>query len=237
MLPFKSQKCRLTSPYDWRIHPITKHREFHHGIDIVAVGGDEVVSVCDGRVVMSRMVLRENDTGNTWQWGNYIAIQGTDGNIIYYCHLAERYAVAGQTVRAGDVIGLQGATGQVTGKHLHFEVRGAYDFVNAADYLGIDNKVGIYDEGYTAINKLAKIGVINSPDYWHQHYKDIAYLDTLLIRCADKIKKSGVPCASLDTAFDKLVKSGIINTPEYWKNNIFKVQYLSDLIKKLGGSV
>lgn len=237
MLPFKCQKCRLTSPYDWRIHPITKIREFHHGVDIVAVGGDEVVSVCDGRVVRSRMVLKENDTGNTWQWGNYIAIQGTDGNTIYYCHLAERFAVAGQTVRAGDVIGLQGATGQATGKHLHFEVRRGNEYVNAADYLGIDNKVGTYDEGYTAINKLAKIGVINSPDYWHQHYKDIAHLDTLLIRCADKIKESGKPCDALGVALDKLSKSGIINTPAYWEANAEKVKFLPDLIMKLGGSV
>lgn len=144
MLPFKSQKCRLTSAYGWRVHPITRRYEFHGGIDIVSVGGDEVVAVRGGRVIRSRMVLKENDTGNTWQWGNYIAIQGDDGNIIYYCHLAERYAVAGETVRAGDVIGMQGDTGQATGKHLHFEVRKGSNQLNAAEYLKIDNKAGVY---------------------------------------------------------------------------------------------
>lgn len=237
MLPFKSQKCRLTSPYNWRIHPITKNREFHHGVDLVAVGGDEVVSVCDGRVVRSRMVLKENDTGGTWQWGNYIAIQGNDGNVVYYCHLEERYAVAGQTVRAGEVIGLQGATGQVTGKHLHFEVRRGNGWVNAAEYIGINNTLGVYDEGFAAITKLAKIGVINSPDYWYRHYTDIKHLDLLLARCADSINKNGEPCKTLNIALLKLMAHGIINTPEYWQNNAEKVKFLPDLIKKLGGSI
>ena len=235
MLPFKSQKCRLTSPYNWRIHPITNKREFHRGIDIVAIGGDEVVSVADGRVVRSRIVDRASDTGNTWQWGNYIAIQGNDGNVVYYCHLAERYAVAGQTVRAGDVIGMQGATGQATGKHLHFEVRRGTGYVNAADYLGVENKTGTYDAATVAINKLAKIGAINTPLYWHKHYKDLQYIDALLIRCADKIEKSGVPCSTIEDALDKLAKVDIINTPQYWLNNAEKVQYLPELLMKLGG--
>lgn len=50
----------------------------------------------------------------------------------------------GQRVRIGDQIGIEGATGQVTGQHLHFEVRRGSERVNAADYLGIPNEPGTY---------------------------------------------------------------------------------------------
>lgn len=235
MIPFKSQKCRLTSRYAYRIHPITGIRHFHGGIDLVAVGGDEVVAVADGTVVRSRIVTDRSNA--TWQWGEYIAITGTDGVTIYYCHLATRFVGVGQKVKAGDVIGLQGATGQVTGKHLHFETRRGATQINAADYIGIKNAAGIYDGAMVAIDKLAKKKVINTPAYWYEHYDDIDYISLLLIRAAAVIKKAGTPCANINIALDRLIKAGVINTPEYWIKNADKVKYLPDLIMKLGGSV
>ena len=97
--------------------------EFHPGLDIVGKHSDEVVSVCDGYVLWSQMVTDKSNP--TWQWGNYVAVTGIDGNTIYYCHLAERKVAAGQKVKAGDVIGIMGNTGYSKGKHLHFEVRSA----------------------------------------------------------------------------------------------------------------
>lgn len=96
---------------------------------------------------------------------------------------------------------------------------------------------GYFNEAMCAIAKLAALGIINTPDYWYEHYTDVQYLDLLLARSANCIKKGGEPCAALDEALAKLVKRGIINTPEYWQKNAGKVQWLSELICKIGGSV
>ena len=235
MLPYKSQKCRLTSKYGYRTHPIRGWRHFHPGVDLVGVGSSEVVAVTSGIVAQSRIVT--DKTNKTWEWGEYIAIYGSDGKTIYYCHLKERHVNVGTAVKAGDVIGIQGSTGQSTGPHLHFEVRKGTNQISAAEYLGIPNETGTYDGVLVAIDKLSKIGIINTPEYWYKHYKDKPYIDTLLIRCADVIKKSGIPCATLDEALAKLVKRGIVNTPEYWQANAGKVKYLPELIYRLGGCV
>ena len=147
MLPFASQKCRLTSRYAYRIHPITGVRHFHGGVDLVGINtdqgiGTEVIAVRSGKVVRSRIVTDRNDA--TWQWGNYVAIAGDDGVTIYYCHLAQRNVKVGQRVNAGDCIGVEGSTGQSTGVHLHFETRRGATRINAADYLGIPNAAGTY---------------------------------------------------------------------------------------------
>lgn len=100
-----------------------------------------------------------------------------------------------------------------------------------------DMNEGYFNEAVCSIAKLASIGLINTPEYWYKHYMDVQYLDLLLARSANCIRKVGAPCATLDAALAKLVKRGIINTPEYWEKNAGKVQYLSELICKLGGCV
>ena len=235
MLPYKSQKCRLTSKYGYRTHPIRGWRHFHGGVDLVGVGSDEVIAVTSGIVVQSRIVT--DKTNSTWEWGEYIAVSGSDGKIIYYCHLKKRLVNVATADKAGDVIGIQGSTGQSTGPHLHFEVRKGTKQISAAEYLGIPNEAGTYDGVLVAIDKLSKAGVVNTPEYWYKHYTDVQYLDLLLARSANCIKKVGAPCATLDEALAKLVKRGIINTPEYWQKNAGRVQYLPELICKLGGCV
>ncbi len=136
-LPFDS-RIRVTSPYGWRV--LNGKREWHPGIDLV--GEDYVIrAAMGGTVAVSQIV---EDRGNaTWEWGNYVCVYGDDGNYIYYCHMAERRVVAGQRVRAGDILGIMGNTGFGQGDHLHFEVRnGANQTLDPAAYLGIENKVG-----------------------------------------------------------------------------------------------
>jgi len=160
MLPYQSGKCRLTSNYGYRTHPVTgQPNSFHGGIDLVGIttpqGADNLIrAVCDGTVVRSRIVTNRADA--TWQWGNYIAVTGTDCVTIYYCHLNQRLVSAGQTVKAGDIIGYEGSTGQVTGQHLHFECRRGSQRINAADYLGIANAVGTYSDTPEAVQTVAE---------------------------------------------------------------------------------
>ena len=136
-LPFAS-RIRVTSPYGWRT--LNGKRGWHGGIDLV--GEDYVIRASvGGTVAVSQIVT---DTSNaTWEWGNYVCVLGDDGYYIYYCHMAERRVVAGQRVRAGDILGIMGNTGFSQGDHLHFEVRnGQNQTLDPAAYLGIENKVG-----------------------------------------------------------------------------------------------
>ena len=140
--PFKSESFRVTSPYGNRTSPITGAPEFHGGIDLVCDASDNIISVSDGVVITSTIITDHNNV--SWQWGNYVKVLGADGVSVFYCHMARRMAVQGQRVSVGDLIGIEGATGQVTGKHLHFECRRGVTKISAAEYIGIPNTVGTY---------------------------------------------------------------------------------------------
>lgn len=139
--PFESNKYRLTSPYGQRT--LNGLAQFHGGVDLVGEGGTAVCSVCEGTVVVSQIITDKSN--RTWEWGNYVAVQASDGAIIYYCHLASRAVKKGDKVKKGQRIGIMGNTGYSFGAHLHFEVRRNNKAINAADYLGIPNKTGTYN--------------------------------------------------------------------------------------------
>ena len=81
--------------------------------DIAADGGTPIYAVADGKIYT-------NSYGSNG--GNYLVIAHYDGTYSYYGHMKYRsgYGV-GSSVRAGDIIGYVGMTGQATGYHLHFE--------------------------------------------------------------------------------------------------------------------
>ncbi len=137
--PYESP-FRVASPFGERVDPISgESGVFHSGVDLVGETKN-IISVTDGTVLRSRLVT---DTSNrTWEWGNYISILTSGGHVIYYCHLAERYVSAGDCIKAGQVIGLEGSTGRSTGSHLHFEVRLSNTPIDPCEYLGIANTVG-----------------------------------------------------------------------------------------------
>lgn len=142
-LPYKAgNRVRITSAFDYRTDPISgKNGTFHSGLDLVGLDNKTVCSPINGVVVVSQMVT--DKTNSTWEWGNYVAIEGEDGLIYYLCHLAERRVSVGKKVKVGDEIGVEGSTGYSTGSHCHFEVRGNNNIkINPAEKLGIDNVAG-----------------------------------------------------------------------------------------------
>lgn len=139
--PFESKKYRLTSPYGQRT--LNGATQFHSGVDLVGEGSTAVCSVCDGTVLVSQIITDKSN--RTWEWGNYVAVQASDGAVIYYCHLASRAVKKGDKVKTGQRIGIMGNTGYSFGAHLHFEVRRNNKAINAAEYLGIPNKTGTYN--------------------------------------------------------------------------------------------
>ncbi|MFH8519030.1 M23 family metallopeptidase [Streptomyces gelaticus] len=86
----------------------------HSGIDFHAAPGSSVVAVGAGTVV---------EAGWGGAYGNNIVLRMTDGTYTQYGHLSSIGVSVGQSVGAGQQIGLSGSTGNSTGPHLHFEAR------------------------------------------------------------------------------------------------------------------
>lgn len=102
---------------------------YHTGEDYAVPAGSHAVAVTWGRVIW----VGERGgwsgvpaAGQPWAYGLHVIIRTGSGRHDYaYCHLSQARVKVGDKVRPGTLIGLTGATGNVTGPHLHFEARTA----------------------------------------------------------------------------------------------------------------
>lgn len=115
-----------TSNFGWRVHPLTGQMTFHKGVDLSAAEGSEVYAFADGVVLAA---------GWEDSYGNYIKLQHSDRVVTLYAHCSQLLKSVGDSVRAGEVIAKSGSTGNVTGPHLHFEVRVEQVLCDPAYYL------------------------------------------------------------------------------------------------------
>lgn len=108
-------KYVVTSEFGWRPDPFGGGgMDFHNAIDLANGGGSQIFASNDGVVVQA--------SGDYWDWyGNYVVIQHADGLFTGYAHLSSIKVARGQQVSQGQLIGLEGGTGPVTGAHLHFQ--------------------------------------------------------------------------------------------------------------------
>ncbi|MFI1363796.1 M23 family metallopeptidase [Streptomyces griseochromogenes] len=107
---------------------------YHTGVDFVVPTGTFVKAVAAGTVVSA---------GWGGAYGNQVVIRLNDGYYAQYAHLSQLSVSAGQTVTGGQQIGLSGATGNVTGPHLHFEIRTTPDYGSDVDPVGYLRSHGV----------------------------------------------------------------------------------------------
>lgn len=113
------KKYPVNRDFGMDFHPIHKKYKMHQGVDVACPTGTKVRSIANGEVVRSDM----NDSKG---YGNFIVVKhNINGEVLYsaYAHLSKRNVNVGDKVKKGDIIGISGATGGVTGPHLHFEIR------------------------------------------------------------------------------------------------------------------
>ena len=104
---------RLSSNFGWREHPVTGGLKFHQGVDIAMPEGRDVPAARAGEVTFA---------GEQGGYGLTVVIDHGGGVSTRYAHLSELKVQQGDRVTDGQTIALSGATGRVTGAHLHFEV-------------------------------------------------------------------------------------------------------------------
>ncbi|MCW2814181.1 MAG: hypothetical protein JWN84_1636 [Nocardioides sp.] len=87
---------------------------YHTGLDFNGENGDPIHAVANGIVTF---------VGYDGAYGNKTVVTLEDGTEIWYCHQTSQYVSVGDVVTGDEVIGTVGSTGNVTGSHLHLEVR------------------------------------------------------------------------------------------------------------------
>jgi murein DD-endopeptidase MepM/ murein hydrolase activator NlpD len=91
----------------------------HNGVDLASSYGTNIMASADGEVIVAK------SGGWNGGYGSYIVISHDNGTQTLYGHLSSVNVSVGETVTQGQIIGRMGSTGESTGVHLHFEVRGA----------------------------------------------------------------------------------------------------------------
>lgn len=114
---------------------------YHMGVDFACPVGTPIYAVADG-------ITENGDQGNAG-FGRYVCLHMTNGWHVYTGHLS-KYASIGSRVKAGDVIGWSGNTGNSTGPHMHFEIRpdgtrlGAIDPLPLLEEGGMGSKLSFH---------------------------------------------------------------------------------------------
>ncbi|MGH8629716.1 MAG: peptidoglycan DD-metalloendopeptidase family protein, partial [Burkholderiales bacterium] len=104
-------------------------RNPHNGLDIAAPLGTPVIAAGGGEVI---------DVGDYFFSGQTVVLNHGQGFLTLYAHLSRTSVAAGERIAAATPIGEVGATGRVTGPHLHFGV-----FLNAAKAVEAEGRVGV----------------------------------------------------------------------------------------------
>ncbi len=123
-----------TSGYGYRIHPLSKKKIFHRGVDMKAKMKTPVYATADG-------IVSYVQPKNIGSFGRVIKIQHNFGFETTYAHLNKTKVKIGDIVRKNQLIGLTGNSGRSAGPHLHYEVKYGSKVLNPNKFVkwGLDN--------------------------------------------------------------------------------------------------
>ncbi|MFA7180376.1 MAG: peptidoglycan DD-metalloendopeptidase family protein [Bacteroidales bacterium] len=151
----------------------------HYGIDLKVHRGDTVWNAFDGVV---RITKRARD------YGNYVVIRHFNGLETLYAHLNKITVNTGDTLKAGNPVGMGGNTGRSTGYHLHFEIRYLGNPVNPNDLINFQD--------HTVKNSIL---LLNSKHF--EYKKEIDKIRFWTVRSGDSLSRisyrTGIPIAKL----------------------------------------
>lgn len=138
----------MNSPYNGRFKVSQTFKgATHDGLDLVGIDSKEIHSTVNGIVEKAGW---ENSLNRKKGFGLYVRIKENGSvNKYYYGHLSQVKVRAGQSVKVGDVIGIEGSTGYSTGSHCHYCIRGngsKSQIKDVCEISGIPNKLGTYDD-------------------------------------------------------------------------------------------
>jgi murein DD-endopeptidase MepM/ murein hydrolase activator NlpD len=121
----------VSSPYGWRIHPITHLRHFHAGMDLAIMPGTPILATADGII---------DEAGWRGGYGIAVYLKHTHGFETRYGHMLRLASSIhkGEFVHRGQILGYVGASGVATGFHLHYEVRVNGDTIDPSQLLYVD---------------------------------------------------------------------------------------------------
>ena len=88
-----------------------------------------------------------------------------------------------------------------------------------------------------AIEALVRAGIINSPDYWLARYRDLEFLDRLLVNLSALTYSGGAEMADTEAAIGVLHRAGAINSPDYWRARYGEVEFLDLLLRRAAGAL
>lgn len=162
----------ITSRYGYR------RGRYHNGIDIDLETGDEVGAAWDGKVRYAKF--------NTGGFGNLVIVRHNNGLETFYAHLSKIMVSPNQEVKAGDLLGLGGNTGNSRGSHLHFEVR-FYDApMNPEEIIDFEKKM-CKDENLLIHKEIFRPGA--KPSDLEEHGENLAMADNKPIASTRKYYK------------------------------------------------
>ena len=116
----------VSSPFGYRVHPVTGEWKMHKGVDLVASKGTPIYATRSGYVTIATY----HSTA-----GNYVTLNHQDGYTSVYMHMTHDVVSVGEYVKAGQLIGYVGSTGRSTGPHLHFGITYQGEYVNPMNYI------------------------------------------------------------------------------------------------------
>lgn len=125
----------VTSEFGMRVHPITGELRLHNGIDLTNGNPNTPVYASNSGTVISA-------GSQYFDWyGNYVVIKHADGLYTGYAHLSRVDVSNGQTVTAGQQLGLMGTTGPSTGEHLHFQFMRSFPDQSDSNFINPREKI------------------------------------------------------------------------------------------------